>query len=85
MEALGTFAMYLAIAAFAGLAGWAAYVDYTRYIIPNRICLAIAALYPLYVIAAPHAVDVFQASKTRASLKGQRYQSWFASLPAANR
>lgn len=57
MEAVGTFSFYLAVAAFAGLASWAAYTDYTRYIIPNRICLAIAALYPCYVFTAPDSVD----------------------------
>jgi prepilin peptidase CpaA len=57
MEAVGNFSFYLAVAAFAGLASWAAYTDYTRYIIPNRICVAIAALYPCYVIAAPQPVD----------------------------
>ena len=31
--------------AFAALIGWGAISDFSRFIIPNRVCLAIAALY----------------------------------------
>ena len=37
--------------AFASLVGWAAISDFSRFIIPNRICLAIVALYPAHVLA----------------------------------
>jgi prepilin peptidase CpaA len=70
MEALGTLAVYLSVAAFAGLAGWAAYTDCTRYVIPNRVCIAIAALYPCYVIATPHHVDWIGGVLTGAALLG---------------
>ena len=68
MQALSAFAGYLVVGAFAGLATWAAYSDYARYIIPNRLCLGIAALYPGYVIAAPGAVDWPGALATAAVL-----------------
>lgn len=41
----------LALTAFAGLLVWAAWSDLRSYIIPNRICLAIAALFPAHVLA----------------------------------
>ena len=41
----------LSILCFAGLMIWAAATDVRRYIIPNRICVAVAALYPAYVLA----------------------------------
>ncbi len=30
---------------------WAAYSDLTRYLLPNRLCLAAAALYPVFLLA----------------------------------
>ena len=42
----------LTLTLFAGLLVWAAWSDLREYIIPNRICLAIAALYPAHVIAS---------------------------------
>lgn len=39
------------IAAFAGLLLWAAASDVARFVIPNRICAAIAALWPAYAAA----------------------------------
>ncbi len=42
---------------FAGLLLYAAIEDARRLIIPNAVCLAIAALYPAYVLSAPGAVD----------------------------
>lgn len=41
----------LALTAFAGLLVWAAWSDLRDYIIPNRISLAIAALYPAHILA----------------------------------
>lgn len=35
---------------FAGLLAWASYEDARDYLIPNRICAAVAALYPIYVM-----------------------------------
>jgi prepilin peptidase CpaA len=68
MQALSAFAGYLVVGAFAGLAAWAAYSDYARYIIPNRLCLGIAALYPGYVIVAPVEVDWLGGLATAAAL-----------------
>ena len=41
----------LALTAFAGLLAWAAWSDLRDYIIPNRISIAIAALYPAHILA----------------------------------
>ena len=41
----------LALTAFAGLLVWAAWSDLRDYIIPNRISIAIAALYPAHILA----------------------------------
>ncbi len=38
--------------AFMALLAWAAWSDFQIYQIPNRICLAIAALYPAYALTA---------------------------------
>jgi prepilin peptidase CpaA len=46
-----------ALLIFAGLLVAAAVEDVRRLIIPNRYCLAIALLYPLYVFASPGSVD----------------------------
>ena len=35
---------------FAGLLAWASYEDARGYLIPNRICGAVAALFPIYVL-----------------------------------
>jgi len=45
------------IALFLGLLVLAAISDVAQYRIPNRINLAIAALYPAHVLAAPHSID----------------------------
>ena len=42
----------LALTAFAGFLVWAAWSDLRDYIIPNRISIAIAALYPAHFLAA---------------------------------
>ena len=39
--------------AFCVLVGLAAYSDFRRFIIPNRLSLAVFALYPAYVLAGP--------------------------------
>ena len=41
----------LALTAFAGILVWAAWSDLRDYKIPNRICIAIAALYPAHILA----------------------------------
>ena len=41
----------LVLTAFAGLLVWAAWSDLRDYTIPNRISLAIAALYPAHILA----------------------------------
>ncbi len=42
---------------FVVLLAWAAVTDVRSFTIPNRINLAILALYPVYVVASPGAVD----------------------------
>lgn len=48
---------YFVIALFLGLLALAAISDVAEFKIPNRICLAIAALYPVHVLASPQSVD----------------------------
>ena len=50
-------ASHLAVACFIGLLCWAAFNDFLKFIIPNWICVAVAALYPLYVLSATPLVD----------------------------
>ncbi|MCG8593544.1 MAG: prepilin peptidase [Kiloniellales bacterium] len=47
----------LVILTFAGLVIWAAVTDVRSFLIPNRISIAIAMLYPAYVISGPQPVD----------------------------
>lgn len=47
----------IAILAFAGLVVWAAVSDVRVRLIPNTSVLAIAALYPAYVVSAPYSVN----------------------------
>jgi prepilin peptidase CpaA len=44
------------LAVYCGLLLWAAVTDFRRYIIPNQASLGALALYPVYVLAAPHPV-----------------------------
>ena len=46
---------------FAGLLGWAALDDARDYRIPNRLVLAIAALYPVQVLASPAFIAILPA------------------------
>jgi prepilin peptidase CpaA len=39
---------------FAGLLAWASYEDARDYLIPNRICGAVVALFPIYVLTTGH-------------------------------
>ncbi len=50
-------ASHLAVACLIGLLCWAAFSDFLKFIIPNQVCVAVAALYPLYVLAAVSDVD----------------------------
>ena len=50
-------ASHLAVACLIGLLCWAAFSDFLQFIIPNQVCVALAALYPLYVLAAEPDVD----------------------------
>lgn len=50
---------YVSVAAFTALVSCAAYTDIRRLIIPNRLCLAILALYPIYAWTHPESVDVW--------------------------
>ena len=50
-------ASHLAVACLIGLLCWAAFSDFLKFVIPNQVCVAIAALYPLYALAAAPNVD----------------------------
>ncbi len=41
------------LAVFGGLLVWAAYADFTTFVIPNVISIALLALYPAHVVTAP--------------------------------
>jgi prepilin peptidase CpaA len=41
------------LAVFGGLLVWAAYADFTKFVIPNVISIALLALYPVHVVTAP--------------------------------
>ena len=47
----------LILCSFVALLIWAAVSDLRSYSIPNKICLAIAAIYPAHVLASPTPVD----------------------------
>jgi prepilin peptidase CpaA len=47
----------IALVCFAGLVFATALSDILYYVIPNRLCLAIAFVYPSFVLAAPKPVD----------------------------
>ncbi len=51
----------IVILCFAALAFSAAVSDILTYRIPNRLSLALALLYPIYVVAAPQSVDWLSA------------------------
>ncbi len=50
-------ASHLAVACLIGLLCWAAFSDFLKYIIPNHVSVAIAALYPLYALAVAPDLD----------------------------
>ena len=47
----------LVLLSFVALMIWAALSDLRSYSIPNKVCLAIAAIYPAHVLASPVPVD----------------------------
>ena len=51
------FVNHVLMASLVGLLAWAAIADYRTYLIPNRVSLAIAALYPVYVLTRHGNVD----------------------------
>ena len=53
MLSLSLTASHLAVACLIGLLCWAAFSDFLKFVIPNQVCVAIAALYPLYALAMP--------------------------------
>ena len=53
MSGLGGLVQIAMIAALCALLIWAAASDMQRYVIPNRICLALLALYPGYALTLP--------------------------------
>lgn len=57
MTAVEVLVNHLVVYSFVGVLAWAAYSDFRQYLIPNRLSLAIVALYPAYVLSAPVAVD----------------------------
>jgi prepilin peptidase CpaA len=46
MDVVSVILLYLLV----GLLAWASYEDARDYLIPNRICAAVAALFPIYVL-----------------------------------
>jgi len=48
---------HLPILFFAALSIWAAICDLRRFVIPNRACLGIVALYPAYILLSPFPLD----------------------------
>ncbi|MGH6947805.1 MAG: A24 family peptidase [Kiloniellales bacterium] len=59
-------ATQLALLAFVGIAVWAAYCDLRNFTIPNRASLAIAALFPAFVLASPASIDWIGATTVAA-------------------
>lgn len=57
MLSSGLSASHLAVACLIGLLCWAAFSDFLKFIIPNQVCVAILALYPLYVLSATAEID----------------------------
>ena len=51
MSGLGELAQFALIVALCALLVWAAASDMQRYVIPNRICLALFFLYPAYALS----------------------------------
>jgi prepilin peptidase CpaA len=51
MSGLGELAQFALIATLCALLVWAAVSDMQRYVIPNRICLALLFLYPAYALS----------------------------------
>src|SRR5262249_27526849 len=47
----------VALALFSGLLLWAAISDWRRFQIPNQVCLAALALFPVYAASAPSSVQ----------------------------
>ncbi|MBI3453899.1 MAG: prepilin peptidase [Rhodospirillales bacterium] len=48
---------HLVVMSFMSLLVWAAISDVRRFVIPNRLCVAIALLFPAHVAASPGPVD----------------------------
>lgn len=59
-----------AVTLFLGLVGLAVVTDLSELRIPNRICLAIALLYPCYVLAHPQPVNWLGALAVAAGIFG---------------
>jgi prepilin peptidase CpaA len=53
---LTALAHMVVLAVFGGLLVWAAYADFTKYVIPNVISIALVVLYPAHVLTAPEHV-----------------------------
>ncbi len=51
----------LVLMLFAGILVWAAISDLSRYVIPNRVCVALVVLYAAYAGAAPVTPDILGA------------------------
>jgi prepilin peptidase CpaA len=52
MSSLASLSQIAVLLAFVALILWGAFSDFSRFIIPNRVCLAIVALYPAHVLAS---------------------------------
>lgn len=50
---LAALANMVVLSAFGGLLVWAAWADFTKFVIPNVISIALLLLYPIHVLTAP--------------------------------
>lgn len=57
MEFLDVYIYHLCLAALIILVYWAAFSDFAYFTIPNRLSIAVAGLYPSYVLSAPITTD----------------------------
>ena len=57
MDMINQFLYQTCLVLFAGFLVWAALTDHRDFLIPNRIVVAIALLYPAFVLTSPVVVD----------------------------
>ena len=70
MEAVNALVGQISVVSFMALLIWAAYQDTFHYVIPNRVSVAIVALFPAYALTAPVPVDMLGAAGVGAAMFG---------------